>query len=346
MLDYLIVGQGLAGSVLALQLLEKNKNILVVDELPAVSSSKVAAGVVNPIVFRRMLLSWKTADLLPVARDFYARYEQKLQKSFYHSRTIVKLFTQHEEITNWRIKQQTPEGEYLSDIHETPFDALLYPHLGWAEVKQGANLHVREFIEAATNYLINKNAFHAATFKHTDLIIENDHIAYQSWKAKKIVFCEGYKAIENPLFKGLPFKLTKGETLSVRVPGFRTEKVLNKGAFMLPIANETYKVGATYEWQDLTEHITNKGKEELFAKLQKILQVPIEIIDQEAAIRPTVSDRRPLLGNHPAHAQVYLFNGLGTKGVMLAPYFAQHLYEYMEEGKPLDKEVDIRRFNS
>ena len=182
-------------------------------------------------------------------------------------------------------------------------------------------------------------------FEFDSLQIKKDNIQYKSIIAKRIIFCEGYKAIKNPLFNYLPFKLTKGEVVTVKLPGFEKEKVANKGAFVLPLGNDLYKIGATYEWQDLTELPTEKGLLELEDKLKKLVDLPFERLKHEAGIRPTVEDRRPLIGLHPQHSPVVIFNGMGTKGVMLAPFFANQLIRYLEEGEPLDKEVDIERYS-
>lgn len=185
-------------------------------------------------------------------------------------------------------------------------------------------------------------------FDFSQLSVSENNISYKDLKVKKIIFCEGFKAIENPYFPKLPFKLTKGEILTIKLLGDKiipTEKVVNKGVFILPLGNNTYKVGATYEWAELNEEATEKGKSELIEKLQKVIKTPFEIIDHQAGIRPTVNDRRPLLGFHSQHPQLAIFNGMGTKAVMLAPYFAKHFAEVLEGETSLDKEVDIARFS-
>ena len=140
--------------------------------------------------------------------------------------------------------------------------------------------------------------------------------------------------------------LTKGEILLVRIKDFDSQKVINKGVFILPIGNNLYKVGATYEWKDLSETPTEKGKLELLEKLKLVLKVPFELIEHRSGIRPTVKDRRPLIGIHPEHPQLGIFNGMGTKAVLLAPYFAQEFAGFLDGKNALNKEVSIHRFYS
>ena len=185
------------------------------------------------------------------------------------------------------------------------------------------------------------------TFDYNRVSFSENKVVYKDIEADKIIFCEGYKTIDNPYFSWLPFKLTKGEILTVKIPDFKIddEFVLNKGVFILPLGNNIYKVGATYEWNDLTEKTTEKGKLELEDKLKKVIKLPFEIIDQQAGIRPTVLDRRPLIGIHSENNKLAVFNGMGTKGVMLVPHFANQFADFLINNIPLNKEVDIDRFN-
>jgi glycine/D-amino acid oxidase-like deaminating enzyme len=70
-----------------------------------------------------------------------------------------------------------------------------------------------------------------------------------------------------------------------------------------------------------------------------------EICDQLAGIRPTVVDRRPLVGKHPKYNNLFVLNGLGTRGVMNAPFSADNLTRSIVYGEDIDKEIDISRFS-
>ncbi len=100
----------------------------------------------------------------------------------------------------------------------------------------------------------------------------------------------------------------------------------------------------TYQFQDSTRTITQQGLEELTEKLEELISFPYTIINQSWGMRPSTLDRRPILGSHPDHQSVVIFNGLGTKGVSLAPYFSHVLAEWLEKGRPINKEVDIQRY--
>jgi glycine/D-amino acid oxidase-like deaminating enzyme len=112
------------------------------------------------------------------------------------------------------------------------------------------------------------------------------------------------------------------------------------------MGSDIYRVGATYERNDKTNLPTQQGKDELVQKLNKVINCPYEIVDHVAGIRPTVKDRRPLVGQHDKYAPLYIMNGLGSRGVMIAPYVANALLNYIEDGTELDPEIDIKRFRS
>lgn len=347
-IDYLIVGQGLAGTILAQTLLWQGKRVKIIDDAPASQASKVAAGLYNPVVFKRLVKSWRADELIPVMDEFYKRCEKELNQVFYHKKQIVKLFAEENEKAFWLKKSNEDVGRYLNKtLNDTFLPALVEAPFGSAEVTDAGNLDTVMFLNTYRAYFNEQNLLMEEKLDYAAVQPEEAGAVYKHIRAKKIIFCEGYKAMNNPYFSLLPFKLTKGEVLTIQLLNgneIPTEKVINKGVFILPFGNNIYKVGATYEWSDLTEQITEKGKTDLLEKLRKIIKVPFEVIDHQAGIRPTVSDRRPLIGFHPQHSSLAVFNGMGTKGVMLTPYFAAHFADVLSEKATLDQEVNISRF--
>ncbi len=345
---YIIVGQGIAGTVLSQTLLTEGKSVLLIDEGMEQSTSAIAAGLYNPVVFKRLVKSWMADALIPCMDVFYVTAEQLLKERFYHKKQIVKLFADVAEKEFWIKKSQEEVGSYLSVPTTTGFlNELVETPFGSAEVAQAGSLDMRRFLEAFRNYFLQQDCLLEEKFDFKNLSFSEDGVNYKSIRADKIIFCEGYKALNNPYFKWLPFKLTKGELITIQLntgQKIPTDKVINKGVFILPLGNDRYKVGATYEWEDLAPGPTEKGKLYLIEKLQKVIQVPFEIIAHEAGIRPTVQDRRPFIGLHPDHPALAIFNGMGTKGVMLAPYFAQRFVDFLNNKTDLLWEIDCKRF--
>ncbi len=326
--------------------MQNQQTVLVVDEEKENTSSKIAAGLCNPVVFKRLTKSWMIDELMPTALDFYKNQEKLLQDQFYFPLPIYKLFVGEEEKEFWRQKCNEPEVmDWVSHRVEFPFDKTLvdYP-FGAANTLQSGYLQTAKWLDAFKLYLKTSDSFIGTKFNYNDIVFENNGITWNGVQAKKIIFCEGYQTLHNPYFNWLSLKLTKGEVLTVDFKNLQLNSAINKGVFVLPYNNE-YKLGATYDWDNLNEEATEKGKNELLKKAAAFIKDEIVVKSHKAGIRPTVSDRRPLLGTHPENNKLVVFNGMGTKGVMIAPYFAKVLVEHLLENKPLSKEVNITRFN-
>jgi glycine oxidase len=343
--DYIIVGQGLAGSVLAYALMQNNQKVLVVDEEAASSSSRVAAGLCNPVVFKRLTKSWMIDEVLPVAKAFYRNQETLLTDQFYYDVPLYKLFVDQKEQEFWRQKSNEPHlFDWIDDKVEQPFDELLMKSpFGASKTLQSGFLKTAKWLDTFRNFLKGKEAYLNAKFDYEKIILNENDISWKGYAAKKIIFCEGYQSIHNPYFDWLPFKLTKGEVLTVNFKNLKIDHAINKGAFVLPY-DGNYKLGATYNWDEIDNNPTAEGKEQLLKRAARFINDEVIVLEHKAGVRPTVSDRRPLLGIHPEHSQLAVFNGMGTKGVMLAPYFANKMVDLILKNEALPSEVNINRF--
>jgi glycine/D-amino acid oxidase-like deaminating enzyme len=176
------------------------------------------------------------------------------------------------------------------------------------------------------------------------LDVFQEHIQYKDIKAKHIVFAEGFGMHDNPYFRQLPLDGTKGELFIIKAAELVLDVIVNTSIFILPLGNNLFKVGATYNWKDKTDLPTEEGKLELIDRIKEIITCDFEIVEHFAGIRPTVKDRRPLVGTHAEHSSIHILNGLGTRGVMLGPAMATALFDNIENKIPLDREIDIKRF--
>ncbi len=343
--DYIIVGQGLAGTTLAHLFLQQRKRVLVIDEVKEITSSKVAAGMWNPIVFKRYTQSFLAKKLLAFNAEFYPKIEQVLAANFYQPRPYFKIFPSEQDIEHWRGKLTNPEvRDFLNPEIHLGLDAQYYNSpLGAAPIKHCGFLDVKEYINSSATYFAQQNGFINERFDFDALSLE-DEVRYKEFTAKKIFFCEGMGALDNPYWKDIvTFYPVKGELLTIKANLPEKEAIINKGIFMVPIGSNLYNVGSTYNWSDIDYEPTENAKTLLIDKIKNIIKVPFEVVTHKAAIRPSAKDRRPYVGLHKHHQQIGIFNGLGSKGVMLAPFFANQLVEHILEDKELHPEVDVAR---
>lgn len=341
--DYIIVGQGIAGSMVAHFLLQAGKNILVIDEFNPNSSSNIAAGVINPITGRRMVKSWMIDELLPFAKSTYRFLEKELSVSFFYEVEMLKLFSSADDVRIWRTKQGAEEYQnYLGDIIDIK-DTTLYAPFQAGVIQQACWMDVPLFVKSFRNRLKKNRQLLEERFV-SGYMRMGSSIQYKDVTAKGIIFCEGYQASLNPWFDFIPFTVAKGEHLVIHSEKLNLKNVLNKNVFVIPKGNNTYNVGSTFSWDDLSEKVTEAGRKELKDKLAKMIACEYKIVEERAAVRPTIKDRRPVIGRHPEYHNVYIFNGMGTKGVSLSPYFSNHFVQYLAGNVHILPEISVNRF--
>lgn len=347
MYDFIIVGQGIAGSLLSWFLIKENQKVLVIDNYNPSSASNIASGISNPITGRRFVKTWLADDILPFAERTYREFEQRFKQNFFYPLSIVRLFDSVKAQNDWSARCASAEyAAYLKNEKVIYFDPEKVKNdFGGFEIDGGSKLEIEKFLSLYRSYLKQEKVLLEETFSFDELKTENDSVSFKNIRARRIIFCEGASAINNPYFKFLPFQLAKGECLIINIPDFYPDRMINGEVFIMPTSKkDEYYIGSTHDWSFDDDKPSEQGKNELLGNLSSILKSKFEVIEHKAAIRPTVKDRRPFIGFHPEYSNIGIFNGMGTKGISLAPFFANHFVESLLRKKPLMKEVDIKRF--
>jgi len=345
MIDYIIIGSGLAGISFAETALLKGKTIFVVDA-PLQNSSKIAAGLYNPVILKRFSKLWQAQEQLDQLKVFYAIVEAKLGCQFDFGLTTLRKFHSVEEQNNWFIaSDQEGLSPFLSTtLVKSKYAGIDSPH-DYGEVLQTGYVNVALLLQKYAAYLRLNGWLLEEVFDYGLLERSSEFVQYKNVKARHIIFAEGFGLHSNPFFNHLPLDGTKGELFIIKAPHLRLDVIVNTNLFILPLGDDYYKVGATYNWYDKTDFPTEEGKQELLDRIREILTCDFEVVSHLAGVRPTVKDRKPLLGTHPIENRMHILNGLGTRGVMLGPSMALKLFETIELEIPLDAAIDIRRFN-
>ena len=342
--DYIIVGLGLAGLAFA-EVLERNDKSFVVFEDDSQNSSLVAGGVYNPVILKRFTPVWDALDQLKVAIPFYKSLEEKLSVQFDYPIDIYRIFTSVEEQNNWFNACDKPffEAYMIAEVVKNT-NSHIHAPFGYGRITNTGKIDTKALLEAYRSYLVGKGQLINESFDYSLLELQNEAVSYKNINANQLVFCEGYGVVKNPYFKNIPLKEAKGELLTIHAPDLKFDFIVKSSIFIMPLGNDYYKIGATFNWTDKTLNPTEEAKEELLSKLDKIISVPYKVVEQSAGIRPTVKDRRPILGRHSQYKQLSILNGLGTRGVMLVPKLAKQLYSHLEENQILDTIIAIDRF--
>lgn len=344
-LDYIIVGQGLAGSAIALQLLKAGKKIVVIDEAARNASSRVAAGLFNPVTGKNPVKTWQADELFPYLHRFYKEAEIRTGKRFFFEKSLYRPFNTIHEQNDWMGKSADEAyRDYIADITTTPgYGKDIKDPFGGLLLKQCGYLNTQAYLEAVRQYISSESIFIEDRLDLDQLEFGVGHVVYSGWQARQIIFCQGERSGDNKWFRDLPIRPLKGEILTIKSE-WHKDVILNRGVYMVPGgAPGEYRVGSTYN-NDGIPGISERGRVELEEKLRELVQFPYMVMTQEWGLRPTTADRRPILGCHPENDRLVIFNGLGTKGVSLAPYFSEVLFRWLENKEPLNKEVSITRY--
>jgi glycine/D-amino acid oxidase-like deaminating enzyme len=343
---YLIVGHGIAGALLGHFLEEEGATVCYIDAPKQTAATHVAAGIINPITGRRYVKSWRVEDLLPFAEETYLALEKQLGIRFYHQRPLIRTLFNRGEENNWFTRKLDPD--YLNYFHEEVemgnITEITVPAFSYMQVGQSAQADIGLLEKKLRQLRLASGRFFEQEFNYDELEISDKGIDYQNITADYIIFCEGWRSRFNPYFNYLPFGGNKGEMLLVRLPKAKLTRIFKHRVFIVPFTDDLYWVGSTSENKFEKEGPSEDGRRFLESRLAELLTTPYEIVDHQAAIKPTVRDRRPFLGNHPKYSNVQVFNGLGTKGASLGPYWAKHYSDHLQKGSALDQQVNISRF--
>ena len=343
--DYIIVGLGLAGLAFVEELIAAQKTFVVFED-DSQTSSLVACGVYNPVILKRYTPVWNAKEQLKIALPFYKKKKKKLSIKVDEKFVIKKVFKSIEDQNNWFSAIDKPKlSGFLNPILDSQTHHGILADFDYGNVNEAGRIDTKKLVQSYRKYLKGIGLIYFESFQYDSIDFQVDHLIYKHVIARKIVFCEGFGIVKNPFFNHLPLNEAKGELITIHAPELDIKFVLKSSLFILPLGNNNYRVGATFNWTDKTSNPSEEGKQELVDKLKKVISVPYRIVSQSAGIRPTVAGRRPLVGKHPKHPQLSVLNGLGTRGVMIAPTVAKNLFNHLENEAKLDSEIDISRFD-
>lgn len=339
--DYIIVGQGLAGTWIGFQLIKRGFSVMVINHSSLSNSSMVAGGLYNPLLAKRQKLSYLANEIYPHLENEYLDLEKYVNKKVLKSEPIIYVFENIEELNTWSILcEDELYKPYVKMLDFTSIQSIHAP-FGGIEIQYSGWVDIPELLNAFKVKMIQESAYLEEIFDSKDILINNDVISYKNIKAKGIIYAQGTPTLHQNIIR---LKPAKGEILRVSIPQLELPFIPQQGVFMLPLGHGQFKVGSTFEWKDLSENPTEEGKIKLLSKWQNYYKGNFNIVGQEAGVRPSSHDRRPILGALDKENKSFIFNGLGSKGVALAPYFSLQLANFIIEGKEIAKEVDLKRF--
>ncbi len=325
-----IVGGGIAGCTLAWQLHARGQHFDIYDSNEPATSSRIAAGIINPITGPRLALSWRFVEFWREATAFYRYVETDTDSTLFYPKPLVRLFDSERQARLWEDRRTRQEYQSCLCEASTPIPNTIDNTFGSFETHLAGHLNVARFIEITQNYFAD------------------------CWHAQRVtaplpdalnVFCDGVAMTASDRFPGIPFRPAKGEILTLAVSDLPADAIFNRGGvWLFPVGERIFRAGATYDWDARDTKTTTQAREYIVGRLKRWLRVPFEVIDHQAAVRPIVQGGRPICGLHPNQRHIGIMNGLGSKGVLMAPTVARALAQHITDGSALDAELDVGRF--
>lgn len=341
--EVVIIGQGIAGSTLALQLLNRGIEFVILDEGSTTGASAVSSGLINPITGRKFVKSWMIDELLPSSIEVYRQFEQLLKHKYINSRPIVRSIDTVEQENQWHVRQaDLGYQEYINGDYTGPdYHPMLNDAKSFGQVHQSFNIQVDRLIKDFRAFLRQSDLIREEVVDYSNIVIGSDQILIGEISCKHLICAEGWGVKHNPFFRDLPFRPAKGEALIVKLDNsFPQTHILKYHKFFVPQEEEgLFWVGSNYFWDFDDEQPTENGRSELINYLNNYLKGNYEIVNHLAGVRPATKYRKPLIGQHGQYQNLWIFNGLGTKGISLAPYWSQRLIDHIMDNKALGSEL-------
>ena len=343
--DVLIIGQGICGSFLSWYLQKEKKSFLVIDNNDSNASSRIAAGIINPVTGRRLVTVWMADEVIPFAWQAYQDMGHELGITGIFQRNVIDFFP-NPFMREGFLEKIASGDQYTHPYPEqNHFNQYFNYTFGCGEIRPAYTVNLEALLPAWRQQLRNKQCLLEETFDINDLKTGDNEIHYRHITARKIIFCDGEKSFENPFFRQLPFAPNKGEALVVNIPGLPVHHIYKKSMMMVPmLEKDFFWVGASYIWDFADANPTKEFRERTEQVLKEWLKLPFTITEHRSGLRPATLERRPFVGFHPSHPAMGILNGMGTKGYSLAPFFARQLVQHLCYGKSITREADLGRF--
>lgn len=342
--DHLIIGQGICGTFLSWYLQKANRSYILIDEVQPNAASRIAAGIVNPVTGRRIVKTWMIDQVMPFAQQAYEKLGAELNLTAFEQKNIIDFFPTPQMKLAFHHRYEK-DNQYLSlPSEQSAWKDYFNDDFGYGEISPCLLVNISVIISAYRSRIIQQ--VREETFDVNLMGNENGWIHYKDISAGSIIFCDGAAGAGNPYFRNLPFAPNKGEVLWIECDELPSTNIFKYGINLVPWKDNVFWVGSSYEWDFKNELPTESFKEKTIAHLKRWIKAPFKVVDHRASVRPATLERRPFVGYHPVHKNIGIFNGMGTKGCSLSPFFAKQFVEFIEHGLPLQADVDISRFKN
>jgi glycine oxidase len=337
----LVIGAGIAGSLLSRELHHRGASVVVVDDSSSASASRAAAGLVNPVIGIRLTLVPGVEKLLAASRSTFSEIGQALGRSVWHPMPIDRVFRDSGERGRWAKRKD--DAAYAPWVTALPEGELSAPE-GGIRILGGGWFDYR----CLPDLLACEGISTIETRIHPEEVVASG--AGVVWRGEffdAAVFCRGYSGDEGGPGLGLsalPWKAARGEILTVRSLVGPRDSIWMRGIFVVPLGKDLFRVGSTYRWSGFDEGPSLEAREEIMQGWRALGLPEPEVVDQRVGVRPILQDRQPVAGLLPGKPACWICNGLGSRGAMIAPTLVRQLAEAILGGPSVEAAWNVERF--
>lgn len=342
----LVAGGGLCGSLLVSRLLSCNCRITWIDDGNPYAATRTAYGLLNPVWIRGITPAWRASEFYPLALQVYRELEAQSGVEFLFQQPVFHVLPGHDEAVRWR---QEYESSTLVDYvnGETlpfPVDGIIDAQAVGTLITGAFRVRTIAMLDAVRRLAADRVEMITGAWEYSEIEPAKDRIYFRDRVFDKVVFAEGWKVQQNPWFGALPMRPCKGDVLTLEMDVPDLPYIIHRNVFLLPEGNGVYRCGSNYYWDFRDECPEEQGATDIENQLKEWLYAGYRITGHTSGVRPAVADRRPLVGCHPSYNTVWILNGMGSKGLMMAPYYSALLADALLSGKPVEPAVDVQRF--
>ena len=340
--DFIIVGQGLAGSALAMAFQRRGKTVVVVDSNDSSAASRVAAGLVTTLAGKGMNPVWRQSEYLPESIAYYQNLERETGEKLFYPHPVLRLFNDEKESAKFSSKLEEVEEWVANEVAEIPPDQLHAEHGGF-EMSNGGRLDTLAYLKVVRRKIESAGFYLEQTFDEAAINFPAEGVTWNGIQARKIILCQGFTGLAAGRFSQLKHRSAKGEMLTIRSDQLESDRIISRNGWMVPLGDGLWRAGATYEWDDLSTEPTNEGRAEVERKVADIIALPFQVVEHSVGVRPIIHRSQPVIGLDPKCPEIGFFNGLGSKGVITAPSVAEHFASFLVGESELDPELALDR---
>jgi glycine/D-amino acid oxidase-like deaminating enzyme len=343
----LLIGQGLAGSLLGWALLRRGYRPLLVDDCDPAGASVNAAGLLSPLFGKYFARSWRQEACLEQAFRTYPLLEERLGLRCFFPTSLHRVLGFADDLRLLRKKRDKPEYSryFRGEPYYLPPESGVQQHTPGIDIVGGAWLDCRALVAAMRTWFRREGLLVEDTLRTEELCATKAGVVWRGQAFEAVVDCRGQRCGWGSGGSVVPVQPNQGTLLIIRAPSVHMRHILKERHYLLPLGDHRFALGATYRRRETSGQSSPEEIDQLMAFARRMLKPPLEIEQVLTGIRPTTPDHLPVAGAMP-HPPWFVLTGFGSRGVLYAPYLAESLAEAIDKKEAMPFEVSPRRFAS